>query len=256
MCSPGDSETSCTGKFMASLTICHSTSSGTSGVANGLTTRKQTSVNGSARNSSSSSGERRAISAGMYSPPSGASPRSTAPRNEVSGAFPPVLRYRIRNRFPFLEATPKTPPPSAAIRAAQPLLASPGQSRDNSAAAPQSDGDSNAPPSPAESLPPWSETHRATAQASDRSNIFPLTIVAPHPRPQGTPRSSIFAGGATNGSRCRSRSRSYPAPEIPYDFFPAHSKSHPASQSLPPGTALPFPHRSANPASPSTPPLH
>src|SRR2546429_917365 len=37
MCNPGDSETSRTGKLMASLTICHSTSSGTSGVANGFT---------------------------------------------------------------------------------------------------------------------------------------------------------------------------------------------------------------------------
>src|SRR5213075_1312479 len=78
---------------MASLTICHSTSSGTSGVAKGFTTRKQTSVNGSFLNSSSSSAECRAISAGMYSPPSGAKPRNTAPRNEVSGAFLDVLRY-------------------------------------------------------------------------------------------------------------------------------------------------------------------
>src|SRR6267143_6018209 len=96
MCRPGESETSFTGKLIASLTICQSTSSGTSGVAKGRTTRKQTSVNGSPRNSSSSSGERRAISTGMYSPPSGASPRSTAPRSEVSGAFRAVLRYLIR----------------------------------------------------------------------------------------------------------------------------------------------------------------
>src|SRR5258708_33131556 len=93
MCRPGESETSFTGKLIASLTTCHSTSSGTSGVANGRTTRKQTSVNGSPRNSSNSSGECRAISTGMYSPPSGASPRSTAPRSEVSGAFRDVLRY-------------------------------------------------------------------------------------------------------------------------------------------------------------------
>src|SRR5437773_9833549 len=78
---------------MASLTICHSTSSGTSGVAKGFTTRKHTSVNGSFLNSSSSSAECRAISAGMYSPPSGAKPRHTAARNEVSGAFLGVLRY-------------------------------------------------------------------------------------------------------------------------------------------------------------------
>ena len=78
---------------MASLTICHITSPGTSGVANGFTTRKHTSVNGNRRNSSSSAGEWRAISIGMYSPPSGASPRSTAPRNEVSGAFRDVLPY-------------------------------------------------------------------------------------------------------------------------------------------------------------------
>src|SRR5882762_11726592 len=93
MCSPGESETSFTGKLIASLTICHSTSSGTSGVANGRATRKHTSVNGSRRNSSSSAGECRAISTGRYSPPSGASPRSTAPRSEVSGAFRDVLRY-------------------------------------------------------------------------------------------------------------------------------------------------------------------
>src|SRR5256885_11935644 len=93
MCSPGESETSFTGKLIASLTTCQSTSSRTSGVANGRTTRKQTSVNGSLRNSSSSSGECRAISTGMYSPPSGASPRSIAPRSEVSGALPKVLRY-------------------------------------------------------------------------------------------------------------------------------------------------------------------
>src|SRR5215469_6454402 len=82
---------------MASLTICQSTSSGTSGVAKGFTTRKQTSVNGSLRNSSNSSGECRAISAGMYRPPSGAKPRSTAPRNEVSGAWRDVLRYLMKS---------------------------------------------------------------------------------------------------------------------------------------------------------------
>src|SRR5580704_10390393 len=93
MCKPGESDTSFTGKLMASATICQSTSSGTSGVAKGFTTRKQTSVNGSLRNSSSSSGDRRAISTGIYSPPSGASPRSTAPRSDVSGASRDVLRY-------------------------------------------------------------------------------------------------------------------------------------------------------------------
>src|SRR6266849_6002953 len=100
MCSPGESETSFTGKLMASLTICQRTSSGTSGVANGRTTRKHTSVNGSRRNSSSSSGECRAISTGRYKPPSGASPRSTAPRREVSGAFRDVLRYLNEIRSP------------------------------------------------------------------------------------------------------------------------------------------------------------
>jgi hypothetical protein len=62
-------------------------------VANGRTTRKHTSVKGSLRNSSNSLGECRAISAGMYSPPSGASPRNTAPRSEASGAMRDVLRY-------------------------------------------------------------------------------------------------------------------------------------------------------------------
>src|SRR5712664_906817 len=93
MWSPGERDTKFTGKLIASLTTCQSTSSGTSGVANGRTTRKQTSVNGSPRNSSSSAAECRAISTGMYSPPSGASPRSTAPRSEVSGALRDVLRY-------------------------------------------------------------------------------------------------------------------------------------------------------------------
>src|SRR5882762_663562 len=93
MCRPGESETKFTGKLIASLTTCQSTSSGTSGIANGRATRKHTSVNGRPRNSSSSSGECRAICAGMYSPPSGASPRSTAPRSEVSGASREVLRY-------------------------------------------------------------------------------------------------------------------------------------------------------------------
>src|SRR5258707_6663216 len=103
MCSPGESETRFTGKLIASLTTCHSTSSGTSGEANGRATRKQTSVNGSRRNFSSSSGECRAISTGMYSPPSGARPRRTAPRSEVSAALREVLRYL--NEFRSLRAS-------------------------------------------------------------------------------------------------------------------------------------------------------
>src|ERR1700686_2684895 len=95
MCNPGDSDTSSTGKLIASLTTCHITSSGPSVPANGRATRKHTSVNGSRRNSSSSSGERRAISTGMYNPPSGAKPRNTAPRSDVSGASREVLRYLI-----------------------------------------------------------------------------------------------------------------------------------------------------------------
>src|ERR1700688_1747013 len=95
MCNPGDSDTSFTGKLIASLTTCHITSSGTSAPANGRATRKHTSVNGSRRNSSSSSGERRAISTGIYNPPSGANPRNTAPRSDVSGASRDVLRYLI-----------------------------------------------------------------------------------------------------------------------------------------------------------------
>src|SRR6202051_3877293 len=103
MCNPGDSDTSFTGKLIASLTTCHITSSGTSVPANGRATRKHTSVNGSRRNSSSSSGERRAISTGMYNPPSGAKPRNTAPRSDVSGASREVLRYLIArvNHFYF-----------------------------------------------------------------------------------------------------------------------------------------------------------
>src|SRR5260370_9162056 len=93
MCNAGESETRLTGKLIASLTICQRPSSGPSGGANGRTTRKQTSVNGSPRKSSSSAAECRAISTGRYSPPSGASPRSTAPRSEVSGALRDVLRY-------------------------------------------------------------------------------------------------------------------------------------------------------------------
>src|ERR1700674_213128 len=99
MCNPGDSDTSFTGKLIASLTTCHITSSGTSAPANGRATRKHTSVKSSRRNSSSSSGERRAISTGMYNPPSGASPRKTAPRSDVNGASRDVLRYLIGGVF-------------------------------------------------------------------------------------------------------------------------------------------------------------
>src|ERR1700726_184776 len=95
MCNPGDNDTSSTGKLIPPLTPCHITSSATSAPANGRATRKHTSVNGSRRNSSSSSGERRAISTGMYNPPSGAKPRNTAPRSDVSGASRDVLRYLI-----------------------------------------------------------------------------------------------------------------------------------------------------------------
>src|SRR5579859_538140 len=100
MCKAGEREISFTGKLMASLTTCHRISPGNSGPAKGLTTRKQTSVNGKLRNSSSSCGERRAISTGMYRPPSGARPRRTAPRNEVSGACRDVLRYLTGRRSP------------------------------------------------------------------------------------------------------------------------------------------------------------
>src|ERR1700693_2259725 len=99
MCNAGDSDTSSTGKLIASLTTCHITSSGTSAPANGRATRKHTSVNGSRRNSSSSSVERRAISTGMYKPPSGAKPRNTAPRSDVRGASRDVLRYLIAEFF-------------------------------------------------------------------------------------------------------------------------------------------------------------
>src|SRR6202045_1105828 len=95
MCNPDDNDPSFTGKLIASLTTCHITSSGTSAPANGRATRKHTSVNGSRRNSSSSSGERRAISTGIYNPPSGANPRNTAPRSDVSGASRDVLPYLI-----------------------------------------------------------------------------------------------------------------------------------------------------------------
>src|ERR1700730_1556168 len=102
MCSPGERETNFTGKLMPSLTTCHNTSSGTSAPANGRTTRKHTSVKGSRRNSSSSSSERLAISTGMYKPPSGASPRNTAPRSDVNGASRDVLRYLMRNSSCFV----------------------------------------------------------------------------------------------------------------------------------------------------------
>src|SRR5882757_2869707 len=128
MCNPGDSETSFTGKLIASLTTCHNTSSGTSGDANGFTTRKQTSVNGKDRNSSNSSGERRAISTGIYKPPSGASPRKTAPRSDVSGASRDVLRYLTRVSLAAIESSPEMPcryrrfPQFPAARADQPQL--------------------------------------------------------------------------------------------------------------------------------------
>src|SRR5260370_39976289 len=93
MCSPGERETSFTGKLIASLTTCQSISSGTSGAAKGRATRKHTSVNGRLRNSSTSCDECRALSPGRYSPPSGASPRRTAPRSEERGAFRDVLLY-------------------------------------------------------------------------------------------------------------------------------------------------------------------
>src|SRR5260221_11072593 len=142
---------------MASLTICHNNSSGTSGVANGFTTRKQTSVNGSARNSSSSSGERRAISAGMYNPRSGASPRNTAPRSEVSGAFPPVLRYLIGHHFPLAPPTPKTLPLYGAIPAAPPPATSHAPPPHNSASPLGSNSDTTAPLARADALPPSPE---------------------------------------------------------------------------------------------------
>src|SRR5579863_3731351 len=259
MCSPGESETSFTGKLMASLTICHNNSSGTSGVAKGVATRKQTSVNGSARNSSNSSGERRAISAGTYKPPSGASPRNTAPRNEVSGAFPPVLRYLISNRRCDLGEDPaeivaatsqEMPQPSAAIRAAPPPAKWRAQSPHNSAAAQSSDADSTAPQFRAESLPPWPEMPRATTPASDRSNISRSTIAAPPPKPPDKPPSSTFASDVTDDSPRRSRCRWYRAPTTATGYAPTLREFHPAPQPLPPNTVLPFPHTPANPASP------
>src|SRR5262249_9684409 len=141
-CNPGDSETSFTGKLIASLTICHNTSSGTSGVANGLTTRKQTSVKGSERNSSSSSGERFAISAGMYNPPSGAIPRKTAPRKEVSGALFDVLRYLTPHHRVCLGPVPKTLSARATIRATLSLQSCSGRALHSFAAAQQLSSDS------------------------------------------------------------------------------------------------------------------
>src|SRR5438045_6067978 len=182
MCSPGESETSFTGKLMASLTICHNKSSGTSGVANGFTTRKQTSVNGSARNSSSSSGECRAISAGIYNPPSGASPRNTAPRSEVRGALPVVLRYLNANRRVHPPQTPCATSPEthqryAAIRAVQPLPTSCAPVPHNSAAAHALSADNSAQPSRAK--PPLAslETRHATTPAWDRLGSVQSAIV-------------------------------------------------------------------------------
>src|SRR5258707_24851 len=258
MCSPGESETIFTGKLMASLTVCHSTSSGTSGVANGFTTRKQTSVNGSARNSSNSSGERRANSAGMYNPPSGASPRSTAPRNEVRGAFPPVLRYLIANRQlcaaePPPATAPETPQPYAAILEAKPPAASRAPAPHNSAAAKQSDVDNNAPRCPANFPPTSPQRRRAIAPVCDRLNIAQSTIAVPRPTPPDTPRSSACATAATNDSRHKSRCQSYPEPAIAADCLRAPSESHQAWKFPRKDIALPFPRTSPNPAIPSTP---
>src|SRR6267154_2654614 len=259
MCSPGDSETIFTGKLMASLTVCHSTSSGTSGVANGFTTRKQTSVNGNARNSSNSSGERRANSTGMYNPPSGASPRNTAPRNEVSAAVPPVLRYLIANhQRPVAETPPatilETTPPYAAIRAAQPPATSHAPAQRNFAAAKQSDADNSAPWCSVNFPPSSSETLRAITRASERSNIVQSTIAARHRKLPDTPPSSAVAAGATNDSPHKSHCQSYPKSAIAADFLRVPSKFHPAWKSPPINTALPFPRTSPNPATPSTPP--
>src|SRR5437870_10289623 len=254
MCSPGESETSFTGKLIASLTICHSTSSGASGVANGRTTRKHTSVNGSERNSSSSSGEWRAISAGMYRPPSGASPRKTAPRNEVSGALPAVLRYLISSRRHFAAkiaaaTIQETRRRYAAVLAVQPLAELRAPVRRSSASAQQSDEDNSAPQSAAEFRPVSTETLRATKPASHRRDTVRSANFVRRQMPRDTQRSLIFAAGATNDFRCRQRCQSCPKPATAVDFAQGHQEFPPTLQFLPQGIVIPSLRRWSNQAS-------
>src|SRR5262249_9207771 len=145
-------------------------------------TRKQTSVKGSERNSSSSSGERFAISAGMYNPPSGAIPRKTAPRKEVSGALFDVLRYLTPHHRVCLGPVPKTLSARATLRATLSLQSCSGRALHSFAAAQQLSSDSTELRSPVAFRLAAPETLPAKAPASDRSNNVQSITAAPAAR--------------------------------------------------------------------------
>ena len=200
---------------MASLTTCHNTSSGTSGPAKGRTTRKQTSVNGSRRNSSSSSGDRRAISTGMYKPPSGREPAQHRAAQRRQRRFPGcaaishvahdfslhrcVTTLRLLANLPqkFVDIRDHR---AAATRAARPPAPSNAPALRNSVGAPRSASDNSAPPFRAAIPHPSRETRRATTPAWDHSNIAPSRAAAPAPCSPDTPPSSAAADASVNCS--------------------------------------------------------
>src|SRR5215472_18583599 len=236
MWSAGESETSFTGKLIASATICQSTSSGTSGVANGFTTRKQTSVKGRRRNSSSSSAVCRAISAGMYKPPSGARPRKTAPRKEVSGVLSAVLRYLTGNA-PCVQTCQCVATASALFPGMPYLRIQRLSLREGKARAIPQQGSSNAPgrrsfgggqqsardssaPRCRAALPLCGpEKLRARAPAWDLPDSDVLGVPAHQEKPPNEPPASACAAGAAGDCPRRSRCRSCPESDLARDFF-------------------------------------
>src|SRR5262249_10630883 len=196
----------------------------------------------------------------MYNPPSGASPRRTAPRNDVSAAFPPVLRYlmahsplRHRTRHSLCS---KTLLPSAATRATPPLRASRARALHNPAAVPQSSSDSTAPQSLAAIPRPSQQTLRAITPASDLPNIARSTSAAPRRSPPSRPPSSVSVAASADDFPYKSRFRWYPERAICKALSLIRSRSRPARLSLRPDIALPFRRTSPNPASPSRPQRH
>jgi len=175
MCRPGESETRFTGELIASLTTCQSTSSGTSGVANGRATRKQTSVNGRREIPPVPPANARNLH-GMYRPPSGASPRSTGARSEVAG-FARLLRYlnefrssRVsRLALNHLQERGGSSDPS---RNAATCSVQVRRALHNSVGARNQSRITTRHSFPEAFLPVWVETRRATAPALDHSNIF------------------------------------------------------------------------------------
>src|SRR5258705_13865077 len=102
----------------------------------------------------------------MYTRPSGASPRNTAPRKEVSGAFPAVLRYLMASHRPVAAKIAgatfqETRRRCAAVRAMRPPAELREPVRRSSAGARQSDEDNSAPQFAAEFHPASPETRPA-----------------------------------------------------------------------------------------------